>query len=290
MLNLNGKYNNAIIFTDNIDNASISQIIETCNQESCRESKIRIMPDVHAGTGCTIGTTMTIHDKVIPSLVGVDIGCGMFVTKLKDKNIDLALLDEVIRKHIPSGQNVNDKINKNANKINYKDLIAYKHINEDRAAKSIGTLGGGNHFIELNKDNDNNLYLVIHSGSRYLGKQVFDYHQNIAINRINKKKQQEIISKLKQEGREKEIQQVLTSMSQPKIPKNYRYLDGTDLDNYINDMKITQKYAEINRETMASIIINKLGLTVDYQFHTIHNYLDIPDSKDKDIILRKRGY
>lgn len=284
MKELKGKYNVAKVFTDNIEQTAINQIIELCNQEFVKYSKIRIMPDTHAGAGCTIGTTMTIQDKIVANLVGVDIGCGMETTKLKEKEIDFQLLDDVIRKHIPSGQNVREIYHNNNNKVNLDSLICKKYLNLDRARKSLGTLGGGNHFLEINKDGEGNLYLVVHSGSRYLGKQVAEYYQNLAYEKLsnNHIDKQEIIEKLKAEGREKDIQKELKKIKPIQINKQLAYLEGEDFNNYLHDMNIVQEYATQNRKTIIEEILKYTGLNKDSEFTTIHNYIDI-----NDMILRK---
>lgn len=182
MIELRGKHNECKIFTDNCDNETISQIIELLNQESAKNSKIRIMPNTHAGKGCVIGTTMTLTDKVIPNLVGVDIGCGMYAIKLQETEIDYAKLDEVIRKYVPSGFDVHEKSINCDFEPQLKNIIA--PINIDRAMKSIGTLGGGNHFIEVDRGNDGHLWLVIHIGSRHLGTEVCKHYQDLAYNTI----------------------------------------------------------------------------------------------------------
>lgn len=284
MIELKGKYNTAKVFTDNVEQTAISQIIDLCNQEFISGSKIRIMPDTHAGAGCTIGTTMTITDKVVPNLVGVDIGCGMYCVKLKEKDIDFELLDNVIRKYIPNGQNIRESQHKMSTEININNLKCINNISYDRAIKSIGTLGGGNHFIEVDKDSEGNLYLVIHSGSRYLGKQVAEHYQELGYKKLtdNRMAKEELIKKLKSEGREKDIQKELKKLPSIKINKQLAYVEGENLDNYLNDMKITQEYARINRVAIAEEILKHTGLNADESFTTIHNYIDI-DNK----ILRK---
>lgn len=181
MIELKGKYNKAKIFTDVVDETSISEIILLLNQEFVSDSKIRLMPDVHAGAGCTIGTTMTITDKIVPNLVGVDIGCGMETIKIKEKHIELQQLDKLIYQKIPSGFDIREKAHSYFDKINLEELYCYKHINQIRAEKSLGTLGGGNHFIEIDRASDGTNYLVIHTGSRNLGKQVAEIYQQLAI-------------------------------------------------------------------------------------------------------------
>ena len=284
MLELKGKYNTAKVFTDNIEQEAIAQIIELCNQEFVKDSVIRIMPDVHSGAGCTIGTTMTIKDKVVPNLVGVDIGCGMHVSILKEKEIDLELLDKIIYEYIPSGFDIRSKEHKYCKKIAISDLKCKNHVDLNRAMLSIGTLGGGNHFIEVNKDEDGNLYLVIHSGSRHLGKQVAEYYQDLAIKALTdtRKQKEELIQRLISEGRQKEIQTELSKIKAPKIKKDLAYVEGKNFDNYIHDMKIVQEFAVWNRKAMADEIISRMGLTVINDFSTIHNYIDT-----ETMILRK---
>ena len=286
MFDLNGKYATARIFTDNIENEAISQIYELCNQEFVDGCKVRIMPDVHAGKGCTIGTTMEIKDKVVPNLVGVDISCGILCIKLKEKEIDFQQLDDIIRKYIPSGMNIRDKAidSSEIRKIGLQKLKCINNINMDRAEKSLGSTGGGNHFIEIDIDEEQNLYLVIHSGSRYLGKQVAEYYQKIATNDLthNTKEKIALIEKLKNEGREKEIECALKVFDKPKIPSYLAYLEGIHLKNYLYDVGIIQKYAHINRKTIANEIITRMGLTIEEEFTTCHNYIDLDN-----MILRK---
>lgn len=286
MFDLNGKYATARIFTDNIENEAISQIYELCNQEFVKDCKVRIMPDVHAGKGCTIGTTMEIKDKVVPNLVGVDISCGMLCIRLKEKEIDFKKLDDIIRNHIPSGMNVREKAidRSEIRKIGLQKLKCINNINMDRAEKSLGSTGGGNHFVEIDIDEEQNLYLVIHSGSRYLGKQVAEYYQKIATNDLtnNTKEKIALIEKLKNEGREKEIEYALKVFDKPKIPSHLAYLEGIHLKNYLYDVGIIQKYAHINRKTIANEIITRMGLTIEEEFTTCHNYIDLDN-----MILRK---
>lgn len=286
MFDLNGKYATARIFTDNIENEAISQIYELCNQEFVKDCKVRIMPDVHAGKGCTIGTTMEIKDKVVPNLVGVDISCGVLCIKLKEKEIDFKKLDEIIRKYVPSGMNVREKAiySSEIRKIGLQKLKCINNISMDRAEKSLGSLGGGNHYVEIDIDEEQNLYLVIHSGSRYLGKQVAEYYQKIATNDLtnNTKEKIALIEKLKNEGREKEIECALKVFDKPKIPSHLAYLEGIHLKNYLHDVGIIQKYAHMNRKTIANEIITRIGLTIEEEFTTCHNYIDLDH-----MILRK---
>lgn len=284
MIELKGKYTNASVYTDNIEQQAISQIIEMCNQEFTKGCKVAIMPDVHAGKGCTIGTTMEIKDKVVPNIVGVDLGCGMLCVKLKDKTIDFKKLDDVIRKFVPHGMNVRNTPHSFISRVNLNDLKCINNINLDRANKSLGTLGGGNHFIEINEDEVGDLYLVIHTGSRYLGKQIAEHYQDLAIRTLqdNRVDKQTLIEKLKKEDRVKDIQSELAKVKDVKIPSHLAYLEGDNLKNYLHDIDIAQKYSTENRHAIADTIISKMELTVDDSFTTIHNYIDLDNN-----ILRK---
>ena len=266
-----------------------------CDQAFAAESVIRLMPDVHAGAGCTIGTTMTIGDKIVPNLVGVDIGCGMETLMIKAdkpeaKDFDPVRLDEIIHRYIPSGMDIRKDAHDFVADIPL-DNIRCPSINRNRAKKSIGTLGGGNHFIEANRDDENNLYIVIHSGSRHLGVEVAEYYQEEAWNQLNKKRKSDIyehINTLKAEGREGEIQTAISQLRCQMItdvPKDLAYLCGDLFDDYMNDMKITQYFALVNRKAMMSIILKELQFPEEIcaeQFSTIHNYIDT-----ESMILRK---
>lgn len=284
MIELKGKYNIAKVFTDNVEKTAVGQIIELCNQEFTKDSRIRIMPDTHAGAGCTIGTTMTIQDKIVPNLVGVDIGCGMELIKIAEKEIDYEKLDKVIRKFIPSGFNVRSREHKYVANINFQNVKCLNKINLERAKLSIGTLGGGNHFIEVDKDIDGNLYIVVHSGSRNLGKQVAEYYQEQGYKELItvKEEKDKLIQKLKSQGREKEIQIELKKIKIPKINRQLAYVTGQNFKDYLNDMRIVQKFATYNRKAMADEIMENMGFTKIEQFTTIHNYIDLDN-----MILRK---
>lgn len=288
MLEIKGKYNSAIVYTKNVEQSAISQIETLCNQEFVKGSIIRIMPDVHSGAGCTIGTTMTIEDKIVPNLVGVDIGCGMEVIKLENPHIELQKLDKLIYEKIPSGFNIRDKDHKFNDEINLNQLKCKNEVNLIRARHSIGTLGGGNHFIELNKDSHGSLYLVVHSGSRHLGLQVANLYQEEAYKSLNKNTKADLdklIAEFKASGREKGIQkelkrrkaQVLTD-----VPKALAYASGELFRDYIHDMKIVQRFAELNRRAIVQEIVKSMKLKVVSQFTTIHNYIDTGN-----MILRK---
>lgn len=288
MLNIEGKYNIAKVFTDYIEQEAIAQIILLLNQEFVKDNKIRIMPDVHAGAGCTIGLTMTIKDKIVPNLVGVDIGCGMLTIKLNDKEINFAKLDDVIRNHVPSGRNIHEKPLVKQPKNPLSNLYCYDNIEEKRAIYSLGTLGGGNHFIEIDKDKDDNHYLVIHTGSRHLGLEVAKYYQRMAFDTCNKAGKADIeklISDYRKQKRYTEIEQAITTLKNTKrtsIPKDLCYLTGSEMDDYLHDIAIIQYFATENRELIAKQIIEYMNFDVDETFCTIHNYIDI-DS----MILRK---
>ncbi len=280
MKEITGKYNSAKVFTDVIDEISVKQIEELCSQEFITGSKIRIMPDVHAGAGCTVGTTMTISDKIVPNLVGVDIGCGMETIQLKEKSIDLNELDRLIYEKIPSGTNIRETPHKYTNDINIEELKSLYYINQFRTQRSIGTLGGGNHFIEVDKDIDGCLYLVIHSGSRHLGKEVAEYYQEEGYKQLNncsKKIIDDKIEYLKAHGRQSEIQTTIKQMKEQKItriPKHLAYTSGYLFDEYIHDMQIVQQYAMLNRKAIADELIKGLNLTIETELTTIHNYID----------------
>lgn len=288
MIILNGKYNSAKVFTEVIDENAISQIIELLNQPISEGQQIRIMPDVHAGAGCTIGTTMTITDKAVPNLVGVDIGCGMETVRLKEKHIELQKLDKLIYEKIPSGFGIRSKPHRFNEKIDLMNLYCLDHVNIIKAEKSLGTLGGGNHFIEADKGHNGSIYIVIHSGSRHLGLEVAKYYQLEAYRRLNSCSKEEanaLIAKLKSEGKEKQIQKELKKLDKTKhtsIPKALAYTEGDLFEQYIHDMKLVQEFAMLNRKAMMDEIIKGMGLHVDDCFTTIHNYIDTDN-----MILRK---
>lgn len=288
MLELNGKFNSAKIFTDVIDESAIAQIITLCNQPIAENARIRIMPDVHAGAGCTIGTTMTITDKVIPNLVGVDIGCGMETVRLKETHIELQKLDKLIYAAIPSGFCIRHTPHRYLNEIDLTKLYCYPHIDIKRAALSIGTLGGGNHFIEADQGSDGSIYLVIHSGSRHLGVETASYYQNEAYRRLNHSSDTDIdalVVALKAAGKQSQIEAELKKLKNVKrteIQKPLAYCEGDLFEQYIHDMKIVQRFAALNRMAMMDEIIKGMGLHVADRFTTIHNYIDT-----EHMILRK---
>ena len=274
------------MFTDVVDAESIAQVISLLNQPYCAGSRVRMMPDIHAGAGCTVGTTMTVGDKICPNLVGVDIGCGMETVILKEKHMELQKLDKLIRAEIPSGFAIRNKPHRYAKEIDLTELRCAKHVDLLRAEKSIGTLGGGNHFIEANRDGEGNLYLVIHSGSRRLGLEICNYYQNEGFKALNSRKVETdaLIADLKRQGREREIEAVLRELKfRPvNIPKPLAYLEGWLLEDYLHDMAIAQRYADLNRKAMTDTILKGMGLKAADRFTTVHNYIDLEHG-----ILRK---
>lgn len=274
--------NEVKVFAETFENEAYEQVRKLADFEPYQKSKIRIMPDSHAGKGCTVGTTMTITGKVTPNLVGVDIGCGMLVVELQERNVDLEKLDAIIHDFVPSGFNVHDEPLKGF--AWFTDLRCLSHVDRERALRSIGSLGGGNHFIEVDKGGDGRLFLVIHSGSRNLGVGVCNYYQNLAYDRLTNMvdRKKELIRRLKSQGREKDINSELRKLQRPEISRELAYLEGKDFGDYINDMEIVQRFASLNRMTIAELILEYMGLHVADIFETVHNYIDI-----KNMILRK---
>ena len=282
MIEVKGNCNTALCFCASLEERAEAQIRAVCDREEFSESRIRIMPDVHAGMGCTIGTTMTIKDKVVPGMVGVDIGCGMETAELGAKEIDFNELDALIRREIPSGRDVRESRHTYNNEIDLNELCCLGHVNIERARLSIGTLGGGNHFIEIDRDDDGRLYLVVHSGSRHIGNEVAMYYQEEAYRSLcgNSKRQiTELIARLKAEGGEKEIFSAVAaakenSRTAKDIPKELSYVSGELFDDYIHDMKLIQYFAMLNRRAMTEIILEGMRLKARDRFTTIHNYID----------------
>lgn len=288
MLEVKGKYNTATIYTDNIEEAAYSQVLNLMNQKFAEGSKFAIMPDCHAGAGCVIGLTMKVVDKVVPNLVGVDIGCGMLVVNVdRSFKFDLEKVDRIWHEDIPSGMNWRTKKHEFADRAKIEDILA--PVNVEKLKFSVGTLGGGNHFGEINVDDDGAHYIVIHSGSRHLGIEVCRHYQNLAIkyHKALKKSDLSVIEQLKKEGRQSYIAAVLKASrnAQPSIPDDLAYLEGQQLEDYLHDMKIAQEYAIWNREAMLDVLLHGLGIGRDEileKFCTIHNYIDIDNR-----ILRK---
>lgn len=290
MLEIKGKVNTAICYTKVIEDEAIDQIRRMCDYPMTAGSRIRIMPDVHAGKGCTIGTTMTITDKAVPNVVGVDIGCGMYTINLGKTDIDFEKLDEACH-YIPSGMNVWEG---RQERFDLTELRCYRSLkNTRRLERSLGSLGGGNHFIEVDKAQDGTKYLIIHSGSRNLGKQIAELYQKLAVDLDRGygeyfEKRDEIIRTYKEQGRRKEIQAALKELhfevyeGQPSMPADLCYLSGKYLEDYLHDVEICQRFARRSREKMAEIILERTGMTGGEAFHTIHNYIDT-----EEMILRK---
>ena len=290
VLEIKGKVNTAICYARVVEDEAIEQIRRMCDYAMTEGSKIRIMPDVHAGKGCTIGTTMTIADKAVPNVVGVDIGCGMYTVNLGKGDVDFEKVDEAAH-FIPSGMNVWEGCQE---RFDLTGLACYRELRDaKRLERSLGTLGGGNHFIEIDEAADGTKYLVIHSGSRNLGKQVADLYQRLAIN-LNRgygdylEKRDEIIRTYKEMGRKNEIQEALKQLhwqvyeSETSMPEDLCYLEGKYLEDYLHDVEICQAFARRSREKMAEIMLERTGMTGSDAFHTIHNYIDTDE-----MILRK---
>lgn len=257
MIKVNGQYNTAVVYTDTLEASAEGLIKAFCDQPNSADSIIRIMPDVHAGKGCTIGTTMTIADTIVPNIVGVDIGCGMLTVKLKEKRINLPELDSFIKQSIPYGREVRERSHRSHGRVDLYELRCAKQIDLRRSRESVGTLGGGNHFIEIDKDDEGNLYLVIHTGSRNPGLRVAEYYQKMAYKSCGGKTQSE-------------------------IPYELAYLSGEQMQDYLHDMVVMQRYADLNRTVIKEEILKGMKLTEEDSFTTIHNYVDV-----ESMILRK---
>ena len=288
MFEIKGKINTALCYAKVVEREAIEQIQRMCDYEFTENSRIRIMPDVHAGKGCTIGTTMTIKDKVVPNIVGVDIGCGMYTVNLGKEEINLKKLDEIAHV-IPSGMNIWEG---RQERFDLQELRCYRGLKNTKwLEKSLGTLGGGNHFIEVDQAQDGTNYLIIHTGSRNLGKQVAEFYQKLAIE-LHKgkeeyfKKRDEIIRTYKEQGRRNEIEAALKAISwkekETSIPEGLCYLYGSFLEDYLHDVEICQNFAKRNREKIAEIMLDYMDINGTDGFHTIHNYINT-----KEMILRK---
>ena len=279
---IEGRCNTANVYTEAVEETALAQIRTLCDQEFVRGARIRIMPDVHAGAGCTIGTTMTITDAVVPNLVGVDIGCGMETIRLRNRHLEPAKLDKLIYEKIPSGFHILEKAHKLNDDIDLTQLRCLRpaRINLDRAVRSLGTLGGGNHFIEADKDDEGRLYVVIHSGSRHLGLEVAEYYQEQAwksLNGASGKDIEKLIEEYKRTGREKGIESKVESIKArvgTGIPKPLAPCRGELMEDYIHDMKIVQRFAMLNQKAMMDELIRGMKFKVEEEFTTIHNYID----------------
>jgi tRNA-splicing ligase RtcB (3'-phosphate/5'-hydroxy nucleic acid ligase) len=288
MLEIKGKVNTAICYARVVEDQAIEQVRRMCDYEFTAGSQIRIMPDVHAGKGCTIGTTMTIIDKVVPNIVGVDIGCGMYTVSLGKVEIDFEKLDEAAH-FVPSGKHAWEG---RQGRFDLQELRCCRSLKNTKwLERSLGTLGGGNHFIEVDQAQDGTKYLVIHTGSRNLGKQVADIYQQLAID-LNKgketyfKQKEKIIREYKETGRRSEIQEALKVISwnirETTMPEDLCFLYGTYFKDYLYDVKVCQRFAKCNREKIAAVLLERTGMTATDGFHTVHNYIDT-----EEMILRK---
>lgn len=288
MFEIAGKVNTAVCYAKVVEEEAVAQIKRMCDYEFTMGSRIRIMPDVHAGKGCTIGTTMTVLDKVVPNIVGVDIGCGMYTLRLEERRIDYEKFDEAAH-FVPSGMNIWEG---RQERFGLEELRCCRDLRNTKwLERSIGTLGGGNHFIEIDRASDGAYYLVIHTGSRNLGKQVAEIYQQLAID-LNKGKEtyfeqrDEIIRTYKEQGRRSEIQAALQAISwnmrQTTMPEDLCFLYGSYFEDYLHDVEICQQFAKRNREKIAEILLERTGMEAGEGFHTIHNYIDT-----SEMILRK---
>ena len=290
MIEIHGEFNKALCYAVTVEDAALEQIKAVCDRPEFADNKLRIMPDAHSGKGCTIGTTMTLTDKVVPGMVGVDIGCGMETVKLKETEIDFEKLDRVIRNCIPCGREIRETPHRLAEEIKLEELRCASRIGLPRAYRSIGSLGGGNHFIEIDKNGKGEMYLVVHSGSRHLGTEVADYYQNVGYKTLCGNAKDQIkakIEEMKAQGMTKEIYDTIKELkantkTKLDIPKHLAYVEGELFDDYIHDMKITQRFAALNRQAMTEVILSELGLHEVERFTTIHNYIDT-----SEMILRK---
>lgn len=286
---------NLKIFTNNVEPEALNQLYTLAKLDAFKNAKIRIMPDVHAGAGCVIGFTADLGDKVIPNIVGVDIGCGVYVVELGNINIDFKKLDDYIKTNIPYGLRVNSIIQED---FDLTKLYCYNELeNVNRLNLSIGSLGGGNHFIEIDTDEAGNKYLVIHTGSRNLGLQVAKIYQRKAIEHCHsgalKDKQDQLIKEYKAQGRQSEISDALKKLHEDNpqytIPNDLCFLEGTERDNYLHDMKLCQVFAVRNRRVIADKICKALNLPVINVFESVHNYIDDNNMVRKGAISAHKG-
>ena len=284
MMEITGKYNTAKVFTDNCEDVCVEQIRDLLDQEPFRDSKVRIMPDCHAGKSCVIGFTADLGDKIIPNVVGVDIGCGMLTVELGKETIDFERLDKVIRQYVPSGREVNEGRLMRFPKL--QEMKCYRELQDTKKMeRAIGSLGGGNHFIEIDRDDDGNNYLVIHTGSRMLGTRVCEIYQKMAVGLHTGKEalwdeEDRIKREYKAAGRRSEIQEVIKELHRnfrqtaPDLPLDLCFLHGKYSQDYLYDMKICQEFADENRHMIARMIIDNYGFKPLGEFTTVHNYID----------------
>ena len=263
MYDIVGKYNTATVYALDVDSESHAQVLQMCNVEELRDCSIKMMPDMHASEGCTVGTSMTVGEKINPSYVGSDIGCGMQVYRLEDGFIDLPALDSAVRELIPSGAAVYPRANPVIKQVDIKSLYAYPTLRHETVSRAIGTLGGGNHFIELDRSVDGEYYLVIHSGSRRLGKDVALYHQKMAFFTSHGISPEEVAKK-----------KLRVCDVKSRVIPAHCFLSGEHKGRYLHDMNIAVKYADVSRKYMGELILSKMGLKVAESFATVHNYID----------------
>lgn len=277
MIEINGRFTNAKIFAQTALQTAVDQIQELTDQAFMAGTKVRIMPDYHAGKGCVIGTTIQLQDRVVPNLVGIDVGCGVFVAQLDVTTVDFAQLDAIIRTYVPSGQDIHKEVSPSRHFVEFEGKqFRASGLKDDYTNLSLGTLGGGNHFIELAKDEDDQHYLLIHTGSRYVGAKVANWHQKRAYENLRREDLTEKIEALKQQGRQQEIQSMIQAYKEqtPFVPKDLSYLEGEAFHDYIHDMKIAQQFARMNRWTIAETIAKQMDWHFTDTFDTIHNYID----------------
>ena len=284
MIEIQGRFNTAKVFADTLDEKAREQLSRVCDAEHFSQCKIRVMPDVHAGVGCVIGFTMALKDKVVPNMVGVDIGCGMYLCQLQEKEIDYAMLDSAIRSKVPSGNTNHKKPIEEAERFNFENLRCFEGINVNNAKRCLGTLGGGNHFIEVDRDSDGTLYLVIHTGSRNLGAGVAEFYQKRGYQVLSQKLEDKYNELLESAKSEEEREKILREKEEEKasVLPHEAYVEGQLFEDYIQDMKITQEFADLNRKIIANRLIDALGLHVVESFTTTHNYIDMDE-----MVLRK---
>lgn len=284
MIEIQGRFNTAKVFADTLDEKARGQLSRVCDAEHFSQCKIRVMPDVHAGVGCVIGFTMALKDKVVPNMVGVDIGCGMYLCQLQEKEIDYAMLDSAIRSKVPSGNTNHKKPIEEAERFNFENLRCFEGINVINAKRCLGTLGGGNHFIEVDRDSDGTLYLVIHTGSRNLGAGVAEFYQKRGYQVLSQKLEDKYNVLLEKAKREEDREKILREKEEEKasVLPHEAYVEGQLFEDYIQDMKITQEFADLNRKIIANRLIDALGLHVVESFTTTHNYIDMDE-----MVLRK---
>lgn len=289
-LEVKGKYNSAIVMTDQIEEECVGQLVTLCSQEIFKDSQIRIMPDCHAGKGCVVGFTASIKDRIIPNLVGVDISCSISTYKLDVKEVDFEQLDNVIRKYVPSGMSIRSTVSKLvSDNLKAKIEKVCQEIGDEngynRHLKSIGTLGGGNHFLELNKDKDGYLWLSVHCGSRNFGKKICDFHQDKAIKVYQDRIDAKRVFALSQIPPKERQDWIKNHIDSDKLPPELRYLDGEDLDLYVEHMKVAEEFATVNHQVIVHEICSHMGWNVVDSIFTHHNYIEFLGNRE--MIIRK---